>query len=99
MRRFLLVTSIVGMVGCGGGSQHNPQEKYYLLSSNVKIPYWQTAGNGLLRAATQLQVRAEMVGPDTYDAKAEQQELRRLTALQEKPSGILISPADPAPRQ
>jgi ribose transport system substrate-binding protein len=35
-----------------------------------------------------------LVGPDTYDAQAQQQELRRLTNLQQKPAGILISPAD-----
>ena len=83
------------LVGCGG-SQHSPDEKYYLLSANVKIPYWQTAGNGLVRSASQLRVQAELVGPDTYDAPAEQQELRRLIGLQQKPAGILISPADPA---
>ena len=82
--------------GCGGGSPHSPQEKYWLLSSNVKIPYWQTAGNGLMRAAAQVGVRAEVTGPDTYDAGAEQQELRRLTSLQDKPAGILISTADAA---
>ena len=76
-------------------SPHSPQEKYYLVSSNIKIPYWQTAGHGLVRAGTDLQVRAEVVGPDTYDRQAEQQELHRLLSLQEKPSGILVSPADP----
>jgi ribose transport system substrate-binding protein len=81
------------LAGCGG-SQHNSQEKYYLLSSNIKIPYWETAANGLMRAARQMQVPAELVGPDTYDAKAQQQELRRLVGLQQKPAGILISPAD-----
>jgi ribose transport system substrate-binding protein len=81
------------LAGCGG-SQHNPQEKYYLLSANIKIPYWETAANGLMRAARQMQVQAELVGPDTYDAQAQQQELRRLTGLQPKPAGILISPAD-----
>jgi len=93
MRRFRWFAALILLVGCGG-SQHAPQEKYYLLSANVKIPYWQAASNGLLRAAAQLQVQAEAVGPDTYDAQAQQQELRRLVALQEKPAGILISPAD-----
>ncbi len=87
---------VVLLTGCGGGSQHSPQEKYYLLSSNVKIPYWQTAGNGFMRAAAQLQLRGEVTGPETYDPKAEQEELRRLTGLQEKPTGILVSTADAA---
>ncbi|HLN02726.1 MAG TPA: substrate-binding domain-containing protein [Bryobacteraceae bacterium] len=89
-----ILAVLILLTGCGGGSRHDPQEKYYLLSSNVKIPYWQTAGNGLMRAAAQLQLRAEVTGPDTYDANAEQQELRRLTGLQDKPSGILVSAAD-----
>jgi len=100
MRRFQSLSCAIPLgamlfllAGCGG-SQHNPQEKYYLLSANIKIPYWETAGNGLMRAARQMQVQAELVGPDTYDAPAQQQELRRLTGLQQKPAGILISPAD-----
>ncbi len=88
-------TVLVILAGCAG-SPHDALEKYYLLSANVKIPYWQTAANGLARAAAQLQVKAEVVGPDTYDPQAEQQELRRLIGLQQKPSGILVSPADPA---
>jgi ribose transport system substrate-binding protein len=91
----LIGALLIVFVGCGG-SQHDPLEKYYLLSANVKIPYWQAAANGLTRAAAQLQVKAEVVGPDTYDPQAEQQELRRLIGLQQKPSGILVSPADPA---
>lgn len=91
-----ILAVLILLTGCGGGSRHDPQEKYYLLSSNVKIPYWQTAGNGFTRAAAQLQVRAEMAGPDTYDPNAEQAELKRLTALQEKPTGILVSAADAA---
>jgi ribose transport system substrate-binding protein len=100
MRRFQSLSCAIPLgamlfllAGCGG-SQHNPQEKYYLLSANIKIPYWETAANGLMRAARQMQVQAELVGPDTYDAPAQQQELRRLTGLQQKPAGILISPAD-----
>jgi len=92
--RWTLIAIALVLAGCGG-SQHDPGEKYYLLSANVKIPYWQTAGEGLVRAATQMHVAAEVVGPDTYDAAAQQQELRRLVALQQKPAGILISPADP----
>ena len=48
----LLGTLVTVLVGCGG-STHDPLEKYYLVSANVKIPYWQTAANGLLRSASQ----------------------------------------------
>jgi ribose transport system substrate-binding protein len=91
----LLGTMLSVLAGCGG-SKHDPLEKYYLLSANVKIPYWQTAANGLMRAASQMQVKAEVVGPETYDPQAEQQELHRLIGLEPKPAGILVSAADPA---
>jgi ribose transport system substrate-binding protein len=38
-----------------------------------------------------MKVKAEFVGPDTYDPKAEQLEFEKL--LQSKPTGILVSPA------
>ena len=80
------------LVSCGK-PEHDVEERYYLVCSNVKIPYWQVAAAGLGRAASQLKVRAEMVGPDSYDAKAQQQEFQRI--LHHKPTGILVSPADP----
>ncbi len=77
--------------GCAG-SAHEPTEKYVLVAANTKLPYWQTALAGLNHAATEMKVKAEMVGPDTYDAKAEHDEFQR--AVTQKPSGILISAAD-----
>ena len=65
---------------------------FYLVSNNLKLPYWQTAAEGFNKAAEEYHVQAKVVGPDTYDPQAE------LTALQQaiaaKPSGILISVAD-----
>jgi ribose transport system substrate-binding protein len=83
---------LVFLVSCGTG--HDADEKYYLISTNIKIPYWQAGGAGLFQAAMQLKVRSEFAGPDTYDPKAEQQALQQ--AVQSKASGILISVADPA---
>jgi ribose transport system substrate-binding protein len=80
------------LISCG--SAHDADEKYYLISTNVKIPYWQAGSAGLFQAATQLKVRSEFAGPDTYDPKAEQQALQQ--AVQSKATGILISVADPA---
>ncbi len=86
---------LLSLGGCNrGGSGHDPEEMYYFLSTNVKIPYWQQAGAGFDRAASQLKVRAEFLGPDRYDPKGQQEELRRI--IQKRPSGILISAADPA---
>ena len=67
-------------------------ETYILVAANTRIPYWQSALDGLNRAATEMKVTVYMVGPKRYDPKAERDEL--LSAIQEKPSGILISAAD-----
>jgi ribose transport system substrate-binding protein len=80
------------LVSCGTG--HDQDEKYVLISANVKIPYWQTGSAGLFQAAQQLKVRSEFAGPDSYDPKAEQKALQE--AVQRKATGILISVADPS---
>ena len=83
---------LVLLVSCGTG--HDSDEKYFLISTNVKIPYWQAGSAGLFQAAQQLKVRSEFAGPDSYDPKAEQKAMQE--AVQNKASGILISVADPA---
>jgi ribose transport system substrate-binding protein len=88
----LLLLLVLPLVNCGG-SQHTPDEKYFLIATNIKLPYWQQAGAGLVRAAAQLKVGAELVGPDSYDPQA--QHARFLDVLKQKPTGILISPSDP----
>jgi len=86
----LLIVAVIFLLG-GCASQHSADESYYLVTTNKQIPYWQTAGAGFLHAAAQMKVKAEFVGPDTYDPKAEQLEFEKL--LQKKPTGILVSPA------
>lgn len=71
---------------------HDPKETYILVAANIKIPYWQTALTGLNHAASEMKVKAAMFGPATYDTNAERDELRR--AIQQKPSGIMVSAAD-----
>src|SRR3954462_9880791 len=91
----LLATSLpialISMVGCAS-APHEPTEKYILVAANTKLPYWQTALAGLNHAASEMKVKAEMAGPDTYDTKAEHEEFQ--TAVAQKPAGILISAAD-----
>jgi ribose transport system substrate-binding protein len=82
---------VVFLVSCG--SAHDQDEKYYLVSTNVKIPYWQTGSAGFFQAASQLKVRSEFSGPDSYDPKAEQKSFQE--AVQGKATGILVSVADP----
>jgi ribose transport system substrate-binding protein len=78
------------LASCGTG--HDAEEKYFLVTNNIQVPYWQTAGAGFAQAAKELKVRSEFVGPDTFDPKAEQAAFQK--AVQQKPTGILISVAD-----
>ena len=72
--------------------QHAVDEKYFLLSTNINVPYWQEAKAGLTRAGAQLGVKVEMVGPDTYDPAGERDEFRKTMA--KKPTGIAVSASD-----
>ncbi|MEZ5353805.1 MAG: substrate-binding domain-containing protein [Bryobacteraceae bacterium] len=85
--------AVIVLAGCSSGPAHQSSEKYYLVCANPKIPYWQEAGAGLAKAARELHVQAELVGPDVYDAKSELAEFKRIMA--KKPSGVLVSPGDP----
>jgi len=86
------------LAGCGG-SPHASTEKYWLVATNIKIPYWQSVNSGLLHAAQQMGVKAEMVGPDSFDPKAEHDAFQRVLAEKIKPMGIMVSAADPAVMQ
>jgi ribose transport system substrate-binding protein len=90
--------ALTWLAGCGG-SPHASTEKYWLVATNIKIPYWQSANAGLVRAAQQIGVKAEMVGPDTFDPKAEHDFFQHVLAEKIKPSGIMVSVADPAVMQ
>jgi ribose transport system substrate-binding protein len=90
--RIFLFALILPLLNCGG--EHQADETYYLVSTNTKLQYWQMAAAGLLKAAAQLHVKAEMVGPDTYDPKGEREAFERILAR--KPRGILVSVADAA---
>jgi ribose transport system substrate-binding protein len=90
----LLVPISLALAGCSQ-SRHSSDETYYLVTANTKVPYWETAHDGWRQAATQLKVKVEFAGPETYDPKAQQEEFRRIVKLPTKPSGILISTADP----
>jgi len=96
MRHPLLVLGIIlvsfVLTSCGP-LPHDPKETYILVTSNIKIPYWQEALAGLNRAGSEMKVTVAMVGPNRYDAKAEREDLQ--TAIHDKPAGILISAADP----
>ena len=102
MRTLILIGfcggALAWLTGCGG-SPHATTEKYWLVATNVKIPYWQSANAGLMRAAQQMGVKAEMVGPDNFDPKAEHDAFQQALAEKIKPAGIMVSVADPAVMQ
>jgi ribose transport system substrate-binding protein len=79
------------MNGCAGGG-HDPAEKYILVADNSKIPYWQTAVQGLNHATAEMKVKSELQGPDGHDPQGEHEAFRR--AVAEKPAGILVSVSD-----
>ncbi len=86
----LLTAFAFPLVSCGGG---HSGETYILISTNTKIPYWQTAGAGFSQSGQQLTVGYAVQGPETYDPAAERDAL--IGAIQKKPTGILVSVADP----
>ena len=96
---YILVPTFLALVlaGCGS-SEFRKTEKYYLVAPHISLPYWQAAKAGMVQAATELGVAAEMVGPETYDPAAEKQALDDLISVpaDDLPAGILISVADPA---
>jgi ribose transport system substrate-binding protein len=82
---------LLSLASCGK-TEHDVEERYFLVCANTKVPYWQTAAAGLNEAAAKLKVRVEIVGPENYDPKAQQQEFQRILTL--KPTGILVSPTE-----
>jgi len=87
--RLLLAAALLPILSCG--DQHSG-ETYILVSVNIKVPYWQSAGAGLAQAGQQLKVAYAVTGPDTYDPAAEREALQ--SAVSKKATGILISVAD-----
>jgi len=83
---------LIPFLSCG--SAHDSDEYYVLVSANLQVPYWQTAGAGFAKAADQLKVRASFTGPQNYDPKAERDALDQ--AVQKKATGILLAVTDAA---
>lgn len=91
-KRTVVFCAAVALTLLAGCDRHEKSEKYFLIATNVGLSYWQTANDGLQKAADQYGVTAEMDGPSTFDPKAEVQAFR--DAVAKKPAGILVSVAD-----
>ena len=94
-KRILLVVLATALpLFVGGCERHSKSEQYYLIATNIGLPYWQSAHAGFTRAAAEYGVTEEMRGPDTFTPAIEVDEFR--AAVARKPAGILVSVADPA---
>jgi len=83
---------LVFLLSCG--SAHDSDEYYVLVSANVQVPYWKTAGAGFANAASAMKVRSDFEGPQTFDPKAERDALDQ--AVAKKATGILLDVTDVA---
>lgn len=83
---------LVLVLSCG--SAHDSDEYFVLVSANLQVSYWKTAGSGFSNAAAQMKVRSDFTGPQNYDPKAERDALDQ--AVQKKATGILLGVTDPA---
>ncbi|HEY1808038.1 MAG TPA: substrate-binding domain-containing protein [Acidobacteriaceae bacterium] len=95
--RWMRVTWVVAaaamagsLAGCG---RHSGAERYYLVASNTKLAYWQSAAAGLDKVSSEYNVHADLRGPDTFDPKEQAEDFRAVVA--QKPAGILVSVIDP----
>ena len=95
MRRFavlalfaLFATACLFTTGC---HYRSPHDTYYLVATNLKLPYWKTVQEGFQQAAQEYGVTAVVVGPDTYDPNAETSAFS--DAVSRHPAGILVSAA------
>jgi ribose transport system substrate-binding protein len=88
----LCLTFLLGaLLSCG--SAHDSDEYFVFVAANLQVPYWQSAGAGFSRAAAQMKVRSDYLGPNTYDPKAERDAIAQ--AVQLKATGILLAVTDP----
>jgi ribose transport system substrate-binding protein len=87
----ILLVFMALLFGCG--RRHDADEFYVMATANKAIPYWQTAAAGFIEANRQMGVKSEVIGPDNYDPNGEKDEFHRI--LSQKPTGILVSAADP----
>jgi ribose transport system substrate-binding protein len=91
IRGFALLALLALLCVLPGCNAHSG-ETYVMISSNIKIPYWQTAGAGFAQAARKIGVGFVFQGPDNYDPAAERDSFEG--ALNRKPTGVLVSVAD-----
>jgi ribose transport system substrate-binding protein len=91
-KRIILALLSVMLPWVTGCTRHSKREHYYLVATNINLPYWKTAADGFQAAAVQYGVTAEVWGPTSFDPQDEVKEFHTVAAR--KPTGILVSVAN-----
>jgi ribose transport system substrate-binding protein len=89
---FLVFLVAAVIVACAR-PYHEENERYVFVATNINLPYWQEAQAGFLDAAKTLGVKAELIGPASYDPSGEVGMFRQVVA--QHPAGICLSAARP----
>ncbi len=89
----LLVLAVAISLDSCQKSRHDESERYVFVASNIRLPYWERQRSGYMESARGMKVKAEFIGPDSYDPNAELEAFQK--AVASRPSGILVSPARP----
>ena len=92
MKQIALTMLALAVAFTSGCNTEPKKDVYYMIATNVMLPYWQTVANGFNKAAAQYNVTARVVGPQSYDPLGELDALQQ--AVRAKPTGILISVSD-----
>jgi ribose transport system substrate-binding protein len=92
MKQIALTMLALAVAFTSGCNTEPKKDVYYMIATNVMLPYWQTVANGFNKAAAQYNVTARVVGPQSYDPLGELDALQQ--AVRAKPAGILISVSD-----
>ena len=87
-----LALAVMGLSSCQT-PYHEDKERYVFVASNIHLPYWEEAQAGLLDAAKQMGVKAELVGPEKFDPQEQLKAFQEV--LSSKPAGIMISVTRP----
>jgi ribose transport system substrate-binding protein len=88
-----LILLVATVIGSCARPYHEENERYVFVATNINLPYWQEAQAGFLDAARALGVKAELIGPTTYDPGAEASMFRDI--VEKQPAGICLSAARP----
>jgi len=87
-----LVLGVLGFSSCQT-PYHEDKERFVFVASNIHLPYWEEAQAGLLDAAKQMGVKAELVGPEKFDQQEQLKAFQQV--VQSQPAGIMISVTKP----